>query len=134
MAGRNSRFRGRSPPVRLPARSHGGRSCLLQVLLLGPPLAVVWVAGLISLLRSQQLMLVRFFAWAWLTLAVVFMASGGKPYYLAGLLPVLTAAGALVTDGWLARGRARENSRADVRAGGERSRRRSHRPASAACR
>ena len=37
----------------------------------------------------------RFLGWAWVVLAVVFMASGGKPYYLAGLLPLLLAAGAV---------------------------------------
>jgi len=35
------------------------------------------------------------------------MASGGKPYYLAGLLPALIAAGAVSTDRWLARRRRR---------------------------
>jgi hypothetical protein len=38
-------------------------------------------------------------------LAVVFMVTGGKPYYLAGLLPALLGAGAVGVDGWLARGR-----------------------------
>ena len=44
---------------------------------------------------------------AWVFLAVVFMASGGKPYYLAGLLPVLLAAGAVSVERWLGRGRRR---------------------------
>jgi 4-amino-4-deoxy-L-arabinose transferase-like glycosyltransferase len=78
-----------------------------QVLLVSPPLAPVWIAGLVKLLRDPALRSVRFLAWAWVVLAAVFMASGGKPYYLAGLLPVLIAAGALAVDGWLARGRAR---------------------------
>ncbi len=50
-------------------------------------------------------MTVRFLGWAWLVLAGVFMATGAKPYYLAGLLPVLIGAGAVEVDGWLARGR-----------------------------
>jgi hypothetical protein len=37
-------------------------------------------------------------------LAVVFMASGGKPYYLAGVLPALLGAGAVSVDRWLERG------------------------------
>ncbi|MEA2191607.1 MAG: hypothetical protein QOI73_1728 [Solirubrobacteraceae bacterium] len=78
-----------------------------QVLLVSPPLAPVWIAGLVSLLRAPALRDVRFLAWAWLVLAVVFMVTAGKPYYLAGLLPALIAAGALQVDGWLERGRAR---------------------------
>ncbi len=78
-----------------------------QFLLVSPLLAPVWIAGLVKLLRDPALRDVRFLAWAWLVLAVVFMAAGGKPYYLAGLLPVLIAAGAVQVDGWLARGRPR---------------------------
>ena len=48
----------------------------------------------------------RFFGWAWVVLAVVYMAVGGKPYYLAGLLPILLAAGSIKADAWLARGSA----------------------------
>ena len=78
-----------------------------QVLLVSPPLAPVWVAGLVSLFRDPRLRDVRCFAWAWVVLAIVFMATAGKPYYLSGLLPILMAAGALRADGWLARGRPR---------------------------
>jgi hypothetical protein len=70
-----------------------------QFLLVSPVLAPVWIAGLVSLFRGASEL--RFLAWAWVVLAVVFMASGGKPYYLAGLMPVLLAAGALSTDNWL---------------------------------
>lgn len=82
-----------------------------QVLLVSPPLAPVWIAGLVSLFRDRELRDVRFLAWAWVVLAVVFMATGGKPYYLSGLLPVLIAAGAIKADGWLSRGRARRRRR-----------------------
>jgi 4-amino-4-deoxy-L-arabinose transferase-like glycosyltransferase len=75
-----------------------------QALLASPPLAPVWIAGLVWLAREREL---RFLAWAWAVLAVVFMASGGKPYYLGGLLPLLLAAGAVGVDGWLRRGRPR---------------------------
>jgi 4-amino-4-deoxy-L-arabinose transferase-like glycosyltransferase len=78
-----------------------------QALLAGPPLAAVWIAGLVALVRDPALRDVRFVAWAWVALAVVFMATGGKPYYLAGLLPVLVGAGAVQVDGWLGRGRMR---------------------------
>ena len=76
-----------------------------QALLAGPLLAPVWVAGLVRLARDPALREMRFLLWAWVVLAAVFMASGGKPYYLAGLLPVLLAAGALTVDEWLERGR-----------------------------
>lgn len=73
-----------------------------QALLVGPLLAPVWIAGLVVLFRRRD---VRFLAWAWGVLAIVFMATGGKPYYLAGLLPLLLAAGATAVDRWLDRGR-----------------------------
>jgi 4-amino-4-deoxy-L-arabinose transferase-like glycosyltransferase len=78
-----------------------------QLLLVSPLLAPVWIAGLVSLFRDAALREFRFIAWAWVVLAVVFMATGGKPYYLAGLLPVLVAAGAIQVDRWLERGRTR---------------------------
>ncbi|MDQ3850973.1 MAG: glycosyltransferase family 39 protein [Actinomycetota bacterium] len=78
-----------------------------QVLLVSPPLAPVWIAGLVRLLRDPGLRDVRFLAWAWVLLAVVFMATGGKPYYLAGLLPVLIGAGSVWVDGRLDHGRPR---------------------------
>jgi 4-amino-4-deoxy-L-arabinose transferase-like glycosyltransferase len=77
-----------------------------QALLAGPLLAPVWIAGLVRLVRDPSLRDVRFLAWAWVVLACVFMATGGKPYYLAGLLPALIGAGAGWVDGWLERGRA----------------------------
>jgi 4-amino-4-deoxy-L-arabinose transferase-like glycosyltransferase len=78
-----------------------------QVLLISPLLAPVWIAGLVRLFRDPSLRDFRFLAWTWVVLAVVFMASGGKPYYLAGLLPVLLGAGGASVDRWLERGRRR---------------------------
>jgi hypothetical protein len=75
-----------------------------QFLLISPLLAPVWIAGLVRLFREPTLRDFRFVAWAWVILAVVFMATGGKPYYLAGLLPALLGAGAVSVDGWLERG------------------------------
>ncbi len=45
------------------------------------------------LVRDPAARQFRFLAWAWLVLAAVFMAAGGKPYYLSGLLPALLGAG-----------------------------------------
>lgn len=78
-----------------------------QALLAGPPLAIVWIAGLARLFRDPAVRNVRFLAWAWVLLAVVFMVVGGKPYYLAGLLPLLNAAGAGPVIAWVDHGRAR---------------------------
>ncbi|HEY1644232.1 MAG TPA: glycosyltransferase family 39 protein [Streptosporangiaceae bacterium] len=78
-----------------------------QALLAGPVLAPVWIAGIVRLFRDPAVRQLRFLAWAWVLLAVVFMITGGKPYYLAGLLPVLIAAGAVPADQWLNRGRRR---------------------------
>ncbi len=75
-----------------------------QALLVSPPLIVVWTAGLVRLFKDPELRDARFLGWTWVTLAVVFMASGGKPYYLAGLLPLLIGAGAASVDRWLERG------------------------------
>lgn len=72
-----------------------------QFLLVSPLLAPIWVAGLVRLFRSTEL---RFLGVTWALLAVVFMATGGKPYYLAGLLPLLIAAGCVAVPGWLHRG------------------------------
>lgn len=76
-----------------------------QLLLVSPLLAPVWVAGLVRLFRDPALRDLRFLAWAWVVLAVAFMVTGGKPYYLAGLLPLLIAAGAGAADRWLEHGR-----------------------------
>lgn len=65
-----------------------------QLVLVSPLLVPVWAAGLWRLARDPQLAPFRAFAAAYVLLAVVFLLSGGKPYYLAGIYPVLLAAGA----------------------------------------
>jgi 4-amino-4-deoxy-L-arabinose transferase-like glycosyltransferase len=75
-----------------------------QFLLVSPVLAPIWIAGLFALLARERFRRHRSFAVAWAFLALVFLATGGKPYYLAGMFPVLLAAGAIETDAWLARG------------------------------
>jgi len=63
----------------------------LLVLQIGPWLSPIWLAGLVRLWRDAAL---RSLATTFLVLLVVFLAAGGKPYYLAGLVPLLLAAGA----------------------------------------
>jgi 4-amino-4-deoxy-L-arabinose transferase-like glycosyltransferase len=74
----------------------------LQLVLVGPFLTVVWVSGLVQLSRDRHL---RGLAFAYPVLCVLFIATGGKPYYVAGLYPLLLAAGAQPvidhTRGWL---------------------------------
>ena len=77
-----------------------------QVLLVSPVLVPVWAVGWWRLARDPGLRTWRAFAVAYVLLAVLFMATGGKPYYLAGLYPVLLAAGAEPVVRW-AGGRAR---------------------------
>jgi Dolichyl-phosphate-mannose-protein mannosyltransferase len=69
----------------------------------------IWIAGLVRLFRGPGWC--RAVGVAWPVLAVLFMVTGGKPYYLAGMLPVLIAAGAQPAVDWAARGHARARRR-----------------------
>lgn len=77
-----------------------------QLVLLSPWLAPVWVIGLARLFRDPALRWARAIGVAYVLLAVLFVASGGKGYYLAGMFPVLVAAGAEPTVRWMREGRA----------------------------
>ena len=70
-----------------------------QFLLASPVLAPLLVVGWWRLFRTPT----RFLAVAWVLLAVVFMVTGGKPYYLGGLLPAIIAAGAVAAQQWPAK-------------------------------
>jgi Dolichyl-phosphate-mannose-protein mannosyltransferase len=76
-----------------------------QLVLVSPLLVPIWVAGLWSLARDPALRYARGVAVAYLVLFAGLLAVGGKPYYLAGMYPVLLAAGAAPTLRWVARGR-----------------------------
>ncbi len=75
-----------------------------QLLLVSPVLVPIWVAGLHRLWHEPRL---RCLAVSYPVLALVFLVTGGKPYYLAGLYPLLLAAGAAPTVRWLQRSRRR---------------------------
>ncbi|WP_104524256.1 ArnT family glycosyltransferase [Blastococcus atacamensis] len=78
-----------------------------QLVMVSPLLVPVWAAGLWRLARDPDLRTWRAFAVAYAVLAVVFLLTGGKPYYLAGLYPVLLAAGAAPVLSWVRRGASR---------------------------
>lgn len=86
-----------------------------QLVLVSPLLVPIWVAGLVRLIRRPALRRYRSIAVAYLVLAVLFLAVGGKPYYLAGMYPVLVAAGAEPTLRWVRVARTRAGVR--LRAG-----------------
>lgn len=86
-------------------RENGGLGAIVgfvpaQVVVVGPVLVVLSVAGLRHLLRRP---LGRPFGIAYLILLAFFTASGGKSYYLAGLYYVLFAAGGVWAEARLAR-------------------------------
>jgi 4-amino-4-deoxy-L-arabinose transferase-like glycosyltransferase len=78
-----------------------------QLAIVSVVLAPVWIAGLVRLFRAPELRFARSIGWAYLLLAVVFLIAGGKVYYLAGIYPVLLAAGAQPTLSWMRRRRPR---------------------------
>lgn len=72
------------------------------VLLVGPVLAPVWIAGIAGLLRRRQWRPVRAFAVAYPLLCLLVLALPGHYYYPTGLLYVLYAAGCVPVGAWLA--------------------------------
>ncbi|PWU55550.1 hypothetical protein DLJ47_09430 [Micromonospora sp. S4605] len=87
--------------------SYSGRldALVLQFVIISPYAVPIWVAGLVALLRRPRWRAYRAVGWAWLVVVAVVLAAGGKGYYDAPLLLVLTAAGAVVAAGWAARAR-----------------------------
>lgn len=85
------------------------RAQLLPVLWLftGPLLFAVTIAGWAWMLLAKTAAPWRAIAFAALVLLALVAASGGKGYYAVGITPPLMAAGALLLDRWLARGRRR---------------------------
>jgi len=63
-----------------------------QLIVVGPVLVVLWLAGLRDLIRSP---IAKPLGYAYLVLVVMFTLSGAKPYYLAGMYFLLFAAGAV---------------------------------------
>jgi hypothetical protein len=78
-----------------------------QLVLISPYLAPVWITGLVRLFRDRSLRWCRALGVAYLVLAGLFLVTGGKPYYLGGMFPLLLAAGAGPAVAWAGRGRTR---------------------------
>ncbi|MHB8532994.1 MAG: glycosyltransferase family 39 protein, partial [Solirubrobacteraceae bacterium] len=89
--------------------AEGGRPGFIpfQLVLIGPLLVPIWIAGLVGLARDRSLRALRCFAAAYLLLIPVFILTGGKAYYMAGLYPILLAAGAISAERWLGQRRRR---------------------------
>lgn len=81
----------------------------LELLIMSPVLVPIWGLGLCRLLGAKTALprLKQFgaFGYAYLVLLIVFIVTGGKPYYLIGTYPMLFAAGAEPTVAWARRGR-----------------------------
>ncbi|WP_433629989.1 glycosyltransferase family 39 protein [Nocardia sp. CA-120079] len=77
---------------------------LSQFGLMGPLLVPLWALGLWRLWRDPRR---RAFPVAYAVLFVVFLVSGGKAYYLGGMYPILSAAGAVPVAARLGNRRAR---------------------------
>ena len=73
-----------------------------QALVMNPLNAVVWVSGLGWLLFAAAARGWRFLGWAYLALLALFIATGGKDYYLAPYYPMLFAAGGVAIERWTA--------------------------------
>ncbi len=71
------------------------------LVILGPPLVPIWVAGLVSLVRRPEWRPIRFLAAAFPVLLVLVFVMGSQFYYPFGLLAVLYAAGCVPAGEWL---------------------------------
>lgn len=85
------------------------RLLLIPVLLVmfGPALAPVWIAGLVELFRSPRWRAARYVAAAFPVVAALTFVSGPHLYYPLGLMTALLAAGCVVVGRWVAAGSVR---------------------------
>ena len=67
----------------------------LQIIFLGIPAFPIAVAGLLRLFRSRSEAM-RLLGWLYLSIMLLLLVVGGKPYYPAPLYPILYASGAIV--------------------------------------
>jgi MFS family permease len=86
------------------------RSQLLpfQIIMLGPPYAPIWIAGLVTLFRQRPLRPIRALAVAYLAMVVVLFLIAGQPYYTIGLQIAIFAIGCGPTVRWVSGHRGRQ--------------------------
>ena len=72
----------------------------LQLALVGIALTPVWVVGIVRLFRDPDLRPVRALSVAYPVLCVLVLVTGGQPYYTAGLVLALFAAGSTPVVAW----------------------------------
>ncbi|HZE00036.1 MAG TPA: glycosyltransferase family 39 protein, partial [Micromonosporaceae bacterium] len=72
-----------------------------QLILLGPPMVPIWIAGLLGLFRDPRWRPIRSLGWAYLVVSVIVLVSGGQVYYTFGLLALYYAAGCVRVSRWV---------------------------------
>ena len=82
--------------------SEGGRIGFIpfQLVLVGPLLTPVWIAGLVAPYRLRSLQPIRFVTPTYVILGVAYIVGNGKAYYIASLYPALLALGGVLLAGW----------------------------------
>jgi len=79
-----------------------GMFMVLQVMILHPLAAPVWIAGLVELLRDRQGKGWRVLGITWILIMVCMLTMHGRLYYPAPAYPLLFAAGGLAFERWFA--------------------------------
>jgi 4-amino-4-deoxy-L-arabinose transferase-like glycosyltransferase len=72
-----------------------------QLLLMGPLVAPVWIAGLWACLHRPTLAVYRALPIAYAILFIFFVTSHGKAYYITPIYPTLLGLGAVAIESWL---------------------------------
>ena len=74
-----------------------------ELVITGPLLALLWITGLVGLLRRAEM---RWLGYAYLALIAMMIALHAKHYYPAAVYSILFAAGAVAVEAWTQRVRA----------------------------
>ena len=71
--------------------------------------SIVWVGGLIYILKHRDMQEFRMFGYAFIILMCLLIAGSGKAYYSLGVYPVLFAFGGIAFSDWIMRNKPRSN-------------------------